>query len=439
MAVASVPSLCPKGVWMTVEDAIKHFGIKKNVMKMYKNGSCPMNMHFEHGRYVKAPMPYEGFQFVYISPENTSPLFGDITLRNWSKMCDYFSNNSIQSDDDVDKLFGSYFHEYTTLPATHANVTAAFDAGVLKRSSQLKNVPRKGKGKGSKSNANNNTNNNNNQSANKNQQQKKKEDEEVINLIPSKGQLTKEVEKRYKQLRPEEEESDKVLSQLGGLMKIAEIDSITFQANRKKATKPTEVNIIFTLCGQCGCHRINEVRKNQSQYCRACTKKKSKEKKYEQRRKDHAEMRVAPDSDVPMSSLQDDEVPIRMGNLKRDRDVKALALKRLVEKLTKCEIELEKMSDEMRQHSKKSLQFANDNPDLLRNELARTLFDLIDKENESIDGSVPLSREDVGPLVQMLTDEIKNQCRVWNNQKNRCRYSSKNEDDQRCDHECNVK
>eukprot|EP00985_Skeletonema_marinoi_P009472 scaffold4402_cov130-Skeletonema_marinoi.AAC.4 len=83
---------------------------------------------------------------------------------------------------------------------------------------------------------------------------------------------------RFQQLQPEEEASDKDLSKLGGLMKLAEIDSITFQANRKKATKPTLVNIVFTVCCQCGCHRINEERKNQSPYCRKCTQKMSRKR-----------------------------------------------------------------------------------------------------------------------------------------------------------------
>ena len=51
-------------------------------------------------------MPYNKFRFVYISPPDTYPMFGNITLRNWSKMCEYFSNtnttsiNKSQTDDD---------------------------------------------------------------------------------------------------------------------------------------------------------------------------------------------------------------------------------------------------------------------------------------------------------------------------------------------------
>eukprot|EP00984_Skeletonema_dohrnii_P020771 scaffold10209_cov116-Skeletonema_dohrnii-CCMP3373.AAC.1 len=278
-AASDSSSLCPDGVWMTEEDAIKHLSLTKKQMRLFKNEACPMNMHFEHGRYVHAPTPYSQFQFVYISPENTAPLFGDITLINWSRMCDYFSNN-IQTDDDVDMSYRRHFTDYTTLPATPANITAAFDAGVLKHSSQLQNVAPKKRGRPSKS-----KNTTNNQTG-----QKKKRVNTVENLLPKADTLTQLVMDRFNQLQPEEESSDKDLCKLGGLMKLAEIDSLTFQANRKKATKPTLVNIVFTVCCQCGCHRINEERKNQSPYCRKCTQKMSR-KRIKKRQEEHAQMR----------------------------------------------------------------------------------------------------------------------------------------------------
>jgi hypothetical protein len=137
MIVASGIPLCSQGFWMTEDDAIKHLGITAAQMAVYKNHSSPSNIHLEHGRLVKAPKPYSQFQFVFISPVGTKALFGEITLRNWSKMCDYFSNNVTQSDDDDNVHFNGLFKKYTGLAATPTNITAAFEAGVIKSSAQL--------------------------------------------------------------------------------------------------------------------------------------------------------------------------------------------------------------------------------------------------------------------------------------------------------------
>jgi hypothetical protein len=149
----------PLGRWMEENDAIKHLGITAEVMAVYKNCSCPSNIHLEHGRKVVAPMPYGRFQFVFISPEGTKALFGDITLRNWSRMCDYFSNNVTQSDDADNVLFCGLFKQYTGLQATPTNIAAAFEAGLMKASAQLQKVAPRGRGRRPKNITNNNNNN----------------------------------------------------------------------------------------------------------------------------------------------------------------------------------------------------------------------------------------------------------------------------------------
>lgn len=139
MIVASGIPLCSQGFWMTEDDAIKHLGITAAQMALYKNLSCPSNIHLEHGGKVTAPMPYSQFQFVYISPDGTNAGLFHITLRQWSMMCDYFSNNNnaTQSDDDDSMLFNGLFKKYTGIEATPTNITAAFEAGVIKSSAQL--------------------------------------------------------------------------------------------------------------------------------------------------------------------------------------------------------------------------------------------------------------------------------------------------------------
>jgi len=102
MAVTPEPSLCPMGVWMTEEDVMECHNIKAKVMRVYRNEAPPANMHFETGAKVGAPNPYNQHRFVYISQEGTEAHFGNITLRIWSKMCDYFSNNTIQTDAAAD-------------------------------------------------------------------------------------------------------------------------------------------------------------------------------------------------------------------------------------------------------------------------------------------------------------------------------------------------
>ena len=84
----------------------------REVMRLYRNEASPGNMHFEFGRDVGAPMPYKQHRFVYISPEGTKAHFGDITLLIWSRMCNYFSNNTIQTDAAADDKDTTTFRQH---------------------------------------------------------------------------------------------------------------------------------------------------------------------------------------------------------------------------------------------------------------------------------------------------------------------------------------
>jgi hypothetical protein len=265
------------GVWMTEEDAMERHSIKANLMRLYRNEAPPLNMHFETGRMVGAPMPYKQHRFVYVSQEGTKANYGDTTLLSWSSMCNYFSNNTIQTDaaaDDKDTTtFRQHFEVYTTLKATPANITAAFEEGVMKRSDELQNK---------------------------------------------------------------------------------------------------------------------------------------------------APLRV------PIAALAEEERTIRIKKLNQERNRKDQQYKRLMKKLEKYEeLNVEEMSDEMLEMTTKSLQYATDNPVELRNDLARTIYELVKEEYDSIGGTAPLSNSEVESLVEALVDEIKNQCRMWNKQGKQCKYSSK--------------
>jgi len=243
-------------------------------------------------------------------------------------MCDYFSNNTIQADadaDDKDTTFRQHFEAYTTLRATPANIIAAFEKGVIKRSSELPNkaqirrvTPAKKK---TKSNTNKSTNTNNNsdtQQTTKPQQQEKEQDATVQDLdkqitkpqqqekeqhatvqdfdnqitkpqqqeneqhatvqdfekqtaepqqqekdqnatvqdlenqttepqqqeneqdatvqdlIPSEERLRSVLVKRYKQLEQKDVATDTDLTKIGGLMKVAGIDSIKFKSEEQR-------------------------------------------------------------------------------------------------------------------------------------------------------------------------------------------------------------
>ena len=397
---------------MTEKDAMERHSINANVMRLYRNEASPGNMHFEFGRDVGAPMPYKQHRFVYISPEGTNAHFGDITLRIWSKMCDYFSNNTIQTDaaagDEDTTTFRQHFEEYTMLKATPANITAAFEEGVMKRSDELQTKAPLRRVTPAKKKTKSDTNTT------------------VQDLIPSEERLRNVLEKRYKQLEQKDVATDTDLTKIGGLMKVAEIDSIQFKATKtRRSAAKVEVNMMFTVC-TCGRNKVCEVRKNQTMLCTKCSTKQSLEKRYEQRRTDNADMRVAPDSSVPITSLKPIEQTVRIKKLNQERNRKDQLHKRLLDKLAKFEeLKVEEMSDEMVETSKKSLQYANDNPKELRNELARTLYEIIEEEYDSIGGTSPFSHSNVESLVETLTDEIKNQCRMWNKQSKQCKYSSK--------------
>ena len=419
---------------MAEEDAVKRLGIAPKVWKRFKKEACPLNIHLEHGKNVTAPNIYKKFLFVFVSPEGTiaSQQHGLITLSIWCSMCDYFSKNMNTTDDDGDKHFVRYFKEYTNFDeVTPANIAAAFEKGFLKQPSKLNYTPppKRVVTPPKKTYTNVKTNNNNSTSAtntNNNQQQQLREDSTTVHdLIPSEEQLTVVLTNRLKQLDQDDVASDEDLSKIGGLMKVAEIESLKFKADRHNSNKQRNVNMVFTLCESCGCNRVTEARQNQSTLCRKCGMQRNNAKAYEKTRQENAEMRVAPDSRVPIQKLQPDEISVRMRKLNKVRARKEQEYKRLVAKLAAYEMEKEKMSDAMSETSRKAMEYAKDNPTLLRGELSTVLYQLIEEQNNSIEGSKALSHDDVGPLVEMLVDEIKNQCRVWNDQDNQCKYSSK--------------
>ena len=142
---------------MTEEDAIERYGINSKVMRLYRNEACPVNMYFAHGHRCKAPTPYSKFQFVFISPEKTEATLCPVSVLDWCRMCEYFSNNIFYTDDDVVMPFRVLFEKCTNgSKATPANIADAFAEGVLKHSSQLQNVAPQSRGRppNSKNNSN---------------------------------------------------------------------------------------------------------------------------------------------------------------------------------------------------------------------------------------------------------------------------------------------
>eukprot|EP00986_Skeletonema_menzelii_P015270 scaffold11388_cov148-Skeletonema_menzelii.AAC.1 len=333
MNIAPHSSLCPNGVWMTEEDAMERHGINSKVMRLYRNEACPVNMYFEHGRRFNnsrysIPAPYNKFQFVFISPEKTPATLFPVSLLDWSTMCEYFSNNIFYTDDDVDMPFRVLFEKYTNgSKATPVNIADAFSQGVLKHSSQLQNITPKKPGRPP-----------NNSENNSNKKQKKTREETVDDLLPSEERLTTVVVNRLKHLDPKEIASDKDLSKVGSLMKLAEIDSLKFKVDRGNSDRSREVNMIFAVC-QCGRNRVNEARKNQSSLCIKCSTAQAKEKALVKRRRDNAEKRVAANSCVPIATLTPEEIAIRMRNMKRERERKEQQCKRLKAKLNEYQVE----------------------------------------------------------------------------------------------------
>ena len=100
------------GVWRTEEDVMERHNINARVMRVYRNESPPGNMHFETGVKVGASNPYNQHRFVYISPEGTKAHYGNITLLIWSRMCHYFSNNTIQTDAAADDKDTTTFRQH---------------------------------------------------------------------------------------------------------------------------------------------------------------------------------------------------------------------------------------------------------------------------------------------------------------------------------------
>ncbi len=340
---------------MTEEDAMERHSIKKAVMRLWRNQACPANILAVCGGKSHLPMPYCRFNYVFLAPEGMSASLYPITLRDWSRMCEYFSNTVntvIRTDDKVDKSFRVLFEKYTNgTEATPSNIAKAFEEGVMKHSSKLPVPVPKRVGRPKKTTTDDDNNNSNKKSAAAENQKQKMREETVNDLLPSEERLTNVLVNRYKQLEEKEvardEEvskigalekevaRDKELSKIGALMKLAEIDCLKFKhtTSRKSAAK-VECNMIFTVC-KCGRNRVIGARKNQSDLCRKCCTRQSAAKKIEKRRRENSLKRVAADSCVPITLLSHEEICIRMQNMNNERGKREQERKRLVDEVAK--------------------------------------------------------------------------------------------------------
>jgi hypothetical protein len=141
---------------MVVDAAMKHLNIDTQTISHYRNGTRPINVHVEHGRYVKAPEPYKRCLFLYITAEGM-PAKYSISLRQWSMMCEHFSNddNINTANNNTNGKFCLWFEKYTGVTANPYNIRRAIADGVIIQLAELwKLVPKQQTDQPSKSKPN---------------------------------------------------------------------------------------------------------------------------------------------------------------------------------------------------------------------------------------------------------------------------------------------
>eukprot|EP00986_Skeletonema_menzelii_P020755 scaffold32210_cov114-Skeletonema_menzelii.AAC.1 len=386
-------------------------------MRIYKNEMCPPNLHFERGNQVHAPEPYNKHTFVYISPTGTVCLGKDqwtLTLIQWTNMCSHltddldqpsFPTSSCTSCAKEDKAF---FEAYTGLPATPTNIKQALDAKVVKTCKQLEDVPTTQGGRPKKNGNHNKKNNNKPATVTPATANKRK------CIVPSINAIEKDVIERLGEVKAEDISSDVALTQLAGLMRLKDMTAVHFLSDNKK------MKMVFTLCQSCNSHRACKMVSNLSPFCRDCQLANGKEKQLQRKREENLSERTAASSTTPLTHLTKEELKLRGKAMKRQHDIIAIRLKRAL--ATKDEL-LNKMSPGMKTNVENSFHFANENTGLVHDQVSKVLREIIQKENTTLGGKV-LLEEDCEPIVEMIIDEIRNQCRVFNNQKTQCKYSS---------------
>ena len=407
---------------MLIQDAKEYLQATPSQMRTYKNQACPSHLHFERGHDVKAPEPYNRHWFVYISPPGTVCL-GDaqwtLKLLEWTSMCSNLTDDLDQpsfrksGDTCCAKENKALFEKYTGLPATPSNIKRALDEKVIITCKQLADKPTNRGGRPKKidkkppatakpaavtpATAN-----------------KRK------SITPSIADIKKDVIKRLGEVKAEDVSSDAALTELAGLMRLKKKTSVEY------VHKDGKTNMVFTLCQSqsCNSHRVCRMVSNRSPYCRECQLAKAKEKQLQRKREENMAERTAADSTTPLTDLTKEELKIRGAALKRQRDIQSIRLKRALKSIKTKDKLLKTMSPGIRTNVQNSLDYANENPGLVHDEVSKVLMELIEKENRSLGGSVSLKEEDCMPIIETIIDEIKNQCRVFNKQKSQCRYSS---------------
>jgi hypothetical protein len=321
-------SLCRDGKWLIEDDAIKSLNINKQTISLYRTGTaCPLNIHVAHGQKCHAPEPYGRCLFLYITAEGTSAMKHSISLIDWSRMCQYFSNddnintannNSNNTTANNGALFCHLFEKYTGVTATPYNIRRAIADGVIKQSTDLQNVVSNRKGRPSKLKSNNN-----NTTA---RQQQKRNLADV--LLPSTSKLTSIVVDRVTSLGSDDKliESDDDLSLIAGIMKLKKLEKIQFEA--KDARGKTK-QMIFSICQVCNNHRVCEMRKNMSSHCRKCGLRQASIKRRDKRRQENSDARTATDSRTTFSNLTTAEITKRVSGLRQAKKRNAAQAKKL--------------------------------------------------------------------------------------------------------------
>ncbi len=410
---------------MLLGQAAEFLDVTMKQMRLYKNVICPSHMYFERGNVAAAPAPYNKHEFVYISPPGTICIGQSqwtLDLIQWTRMCSHltddlnnpsFPTKSVTSCAKEDKAL---FVAYTGLPATPSNIKRALDEKVLITSKQLANATPNQGGRPKKNENNNNNNNrsNNNQAAPLATTNKKQK-----SVLPSTADLTKELVKRLRKVKAENVVSDAALTEIAGVMRLKKITAITYLGNDKKTT------MAFTPCQSCESHRVCKMVKNLSPNCRECQRRIAKEKQHKRKREENREGRLELDGPVNITRRTPEELKEWGKKNKRERDRRAKVLKRAITKMKTQDELLRNMSPEMKTNVAKSFNYANQNPKIVRDKVSQILKEIIQEENISIGSNVVLSDADCKPIIDMIIDEIKNQCLAFNNQKRQSKYSSR--------------
>jgi len=231
----------------------------------------------------------------------------------------------------------------------------------------------------------------------------------------SNEELGKKVSRRLKGIDESDISSDKVLKQLAKFLIANGCDRVDIGKSR-----------MFMICHCCDGHRVCKQKKNNGSLCSTCKTKESVKANREKKRIENHDQRTSPHSNTAFIHLTDKETTVRVKKMNVERKKKEATIKRLKKKLAERDVEQE-LNEEVLNHLKKALEYAQKNQEAMRKDIDSTLLEMLKeaaKQNGNSTEEELLTHEDTKQLVEFIAESMRNHIHKVAGNHNRYRFSS---------------